>query len=211
MVEEVSAGAAGETEEEVRNEEELGLGLTLGRLGRGSRCRRRGAVLAHLDRQELPLAGVARLSDVPNRLLGLLVLRHQPGFAGTKRAAESVSPDSPPPPNSQVAVGWPPIRAFRMNRLFNHSKDSTSNSLKKTNLIIGNNDQENKGKETRNSLFVKLKWMVILYVGRWISLPIILINLLKLHLSSCFRSLLWALPFGLYLWSKGFKVVRWFF
>lgn len=102
--------------------------------------------------------------------------------------------------NSQVAVGWPPIRAFRMNRLFNHSKDSTSNSLKKTNLIIGSNDQENKGKETRNSLFGKLKWMVILYVGRWISLPIILINLLKLHLISCFRSLLWALPFGLYLW-----------
>ncbi|CAL9781341.1 unnamed protein product [Musa acuminata subsp. burmannicoides] len=103
MVEEVSAGAAGETEEEVRNEEELGLGLTLGRRGRGSRCRRRGAVLAHLDRQELPLPGVARLSDVPNRLLGLLVLRHQPGFAGTKRAAESVFPDSPPPHGAKVS------------------------------------------------------------------------------------------------------------
>ena len=79
MGEEVSAEAAGETEEELRNEEKLGLGLTLGWLGRGRRCRRRGAVLAHLDRQELPLAGVARLSDVPNRFLGLLVLRHQPG------------------------------------------------------------------------------------------------------------------------------------
>lgn len=33
MVEEVNAGAAGETVEEVRNEEELGLGLTLRRRG----------------------------------------------------------------------------------------------------------------------------------------------------------------------------------
>ncbi|RZR70782.1 hypothetical protein BHM03_00001504 [Ensete ventricosum] len=105
MVEEVGAGAAGEAQEEVRNDEELGLGLTLGRRGMGSRCWSRGALLAHLDRQELHLAGSARLPDVPNRLLALLVLRHQPG----------------------------------MNRLFNHSKDSTSNSLKKTNLNSGVN------------------------------------------------------------------------
>ncbi|RWW12911.1 hypothetical protein GW17_00023403 [Ensete ventricosum] len=102
MVEEVGAGAAGEAQEEVRNDEELGLGLTLGRRGMGSRCWSRGALLAHLDRQELHLAGSARLPDVPNRLLALLVLRHQPG-------------------------------------LFNHSKDSTSNSLKKTNLNSGVN------------------------------------------------------------------------
>ncbi|RWW87324.1 hypothetical protein BHE74_00003859, partial [Ensete ventricosum] len=80
MVEEVGAGAAGEAQEEVRNDEELGLGLTLGRRGMGSRCWSRGALLAHLDRQELHLAGSARLPDVPNRLLALLVLRHQPGY-----------------------------------------------------------------------------------------------------------------------------------
>lgn len=69
-------------------------------------------------------------------------------------------------------MGWPPIRAFRMNSLFNHSKDNTSetdasSALKKTNLDTGadstsnvvnvSKDQENKGKATRSSFFIKVK------------------------------------------------------
>ncbi|CAL9125786.1 unnamed protein product, partial [Musa textilis] len=90
MVEEVSAGAAWETEEEVRNAEELGPGLTLGRRGRGSRCWR------ILTSRPSP-----RWRRAPPRCPQLppwsprppAPTRVSPGLSGRH---ESVSPDSPP-------------------------------------------------------------------------------------------------------------------
>ncbi|XP_008789525.1 auxin-responsive protein IAA10 [Phoenix dactylifera] len=88
--------------------------------------------------------------------------------AGTKRAADSVSPDvvGPSHPPSQV-VGWPPIRAFRMNSLFNQSKDNTSQTdaaaPKKSNSndtsmkeAKVNNDQARNGRAAVSSRFVKV-------------------------------------------------------
>ncbi|XP_038988064.1 auxin-responsive protein IAA10-like [Phoenix dactylifera] len=91
------------------------------------------------------------------------------GVAGTKRAADAVAPDvvgSDRPP-SQAVVGWPPIRAFRMNSLFNQSKDNTSgtNSAahKKTNSSNTNmkeangiDGRDNKGRAAGCSRFVKV-------------------------------------------------------
>ncbi|OAY67382.1 Auxin-responsive protein IAA10 [Ananas comosus] len=92
--------------------------------------------------------------------------------------------------NSQMVVGWPPIRAFRMNSLFNLSKESnseldTSNPKKTTNNNSsggsssrnGNNmkssngveDPDKKGPATRNSLFVKVN-MVGDPIGRKVDL-----------------------------------------
>ncbi|KAK8510984.1 hypothetical protein V6N13_091223 [Hibiscus sabdariffa] len=42
--------------------------------------------------------------------------------SGTKRAAESVSHDSGSPTGVSQVVGWPPIRAYRMNSLVNQAK-----------------------------------------------------------------------------------------
>lgn len=59
--------------------------------------------------------------------------------------------------NSQMVVGWPPIRAFRMNNLVNQSKDTTSdgdNALKKSNKKESTcgKDHDKQG----SSLFVKV-------------------------------------------------------
>ncbi|KAG1359679.1 Auxin-responsive protein IAA10 [Cocos nucifera] len=92
------------------------------------------------------------------------------GVAGTKRAADTVCPDvvgSGHQPSSQVVVGWPPIRAFRMNSLFNQSKDNTSQTdaaaPKKTNSndtnmkeAKGTNDQAHNGRAAVSSRFVKV-------------------------------------------------------
>ncbi|MQL71312.1 hypothetical protein Taro_003617 [Colocasia esculenta] len=51
------------------------------------------------------------------------------GVAGTKRAADSVAPEVGSRAPSQV-VGWPPIRAYRMNSLMNQSRDNSDENNK---------------------------------------------------------------------------------
>ncbi|KAF3335467.1 putative aux/IAA protein [Carex littledalei] len=98
------------------------------------------------------------------------------GSGGTKRAkAGPTSPEgavgSSQPPSSQMVVGWPPVRTFRMNSLFNLSKDTTDqNSTKISNTAPGLKGEKNKEKEhtkeeekkrrgsgTVSSPFVKIK------------------------------------------------------
>ncbi|XAR58676.1 hypothetical protein NMG60_11014161 [Bertholletia excelsa] len=88
--------------------------------------------------------------------------------AGTKRAADSVSP--PANGQSQV-VGWPPIRSYRMNSLVNQTKSASTeecdSSLVKTNSKSsmldlrsgGSDEKQNNVKEKgqlKASLFVKV-------------------------------------------------------
>ncbi|XP_078182648.1 auxin-responsive protein IAA10-like [Carex rostrata] len=97
------------------------------------------------------------------------------GSGGTKRAKpgpslpEGAVGSSQPP--SQMVVGWPPVRTFRMNSLFNLSKDTTDqNSTKISNTAPGPKGEKNKEKEhikeeekkkrgsgTVSSPFVKIK------------------------------------------------------
>ncbi|KAF3319879.1 auxin-responsive protein IAA10-like isoform X1 [Carex littledalei] len=90
------------------------------------------------------------------------------GSGGTKRAKPGpTSPEgavgSSQPPSSQMVVGWPPVRTFRMNSLFNLSKDTTDqNSTKISNTSAGLNGEKNKEKKklgsgTVSSPYVKVK------------------------------------------------------
>ncbi|KAK4441557.1 Auxin-responsive protein IAA12 [Sesamum alatum] len=104
------------------------------------------------------------------------------GSCGTKRTAE---PSSPPGRSalSQV-VGWPPIRAYRMNSLVNHAKSpateesaSTIDKTKGTNLVLdktnySSNRNHNVAKErgfVKTSLFVKVN-MDGITIGRKVDL-----------------------------------------
>ncbi|THU47877.1 hypothetical protein C4D60_Mb09t20280 [Musa balbisiana] len=192
VADDVGGGAAGKAEEreeqvlsgdgEEEGEEELDLGLTLGAAKRGKSepsaarwgpcCRILTAKdfpsLSSLGSPRSPSASSVSSSSGTNLGGGIGT-----GVAGTKRAAESISHDvggSSHPP-SQVVVGWPPIRQFRMNNLFNHSKDSTLEAdtavaIKRSNIAggadgtskadNGNKDHESRGK-VRSSFFVKVK------------------------------------------------------
>ncbi|XP_009384153.2 auxin-responsive protein IAA10 isoform X2 [Musa acuminata AAA Group] len=186
VVEDVGRGAMGDAEAEVANvdhaeeeeleEEELELGLTLGAAKRGKAtpamwgpcCRILTAKdfppLASLASPRSPSASSVSSSSGTNLGGG----GTGTGVAGTKRAAESISPDvgSSPHPPSQVVVGWPPIRAFRMNSLFNHFKDNAPEvdaavAVKKAIVPsrAGNDSQHqgSRGKVMRRSFFVKVK------------------------------------------------------
>ncbi|KAJ0034003.1 hypothetical protein Pint_25161 [Pistacia integerrima] len=50
--------------------------------------------------------------------------------SGTKRAADSVSHEGGSPPSISQVVGWPPIRAYRMNSLVNQAKAPRSEEEK---------------------------------------------------------------------------------
>ncbi|CAD5184699.1 unnamed protein product [Musa acuminata subsp. malaccensis] len=174
VVDDVHGGAVGEREEEreveVSNGEELELGLTLGAARKAKAApARRGACCRILTAKDFPSLAVraSRRSHSGSLASSSSGTNRAGGTAGTKRAAESVSPDvggSPHPP-SQMVVGWPPIRAFRMNNLFTHPKDTTA--LKKADVdsgvdstsktASGSRDQEDKGCATRSSFFVKVK------------------------------------------------------
>nr|XP_010933144.1 auxin-responsive protein IAA10 isoform X1 [Elaeis guineensis] len=96
------------------------------------------------------------------------------GGAASRRVAVSGSPDAggstnPPPSSTQMVVGWPPIRAYRMNNIINQSKDNTSSNAivtmtpKETNESSKNitkeviaKELEKKGGLAGNSLFVKV-------------------------------------------------------
>ncbi|XP_072964251.1 auxin-responsive protein IAA10-like isoform X2 [Typha angustifolia] len=176
----------GEEEEEVEEieeerEEELELGLSLGAkkvpAGSGTVALPWGQGCRILTANDFP-SMVSRASPVPSpnssvssssATLG--------GVAGSKRAAapDPISPEAAGSAHRPIpmVVGWPPVRAFRMNSLFNLSKDSNqevdATNPKKTNhnsSISGNgscikegsgiNDQERKSRTSASSLFVKV-------------------------------------------------------
>ncbi|XP_042454052.1 auxin-responsive protein IAA10-like isoform X2 [Zingiber officinale] len=189
-VEDVGGGSVGEREEEeVMDEEwgdeaeaeaeaeaELELGLALGSVKKGKASAsspHRASCCRILTAKDFPSRASQRSPCSFVSASSGTNLGGGAGVVGTKRAAESVSPDvgvSPHPP-SQALVGWPPIRASRMNNLSNHSKGTTSDveatTVKKTNRNNGNNstsqvvngckDQENKGKVLQGTFFVKVK------------------------------------------------------
>ncbi|XP_039125735.1 auxin-responsive protein IAA10-like [Dioscorea cayenensis subsp. rotundata] len=143
-----SMSSVGLSEPAPAPEEELELGLSLGAKklsGGGGRCCRilTAKDLPSLASRASSSSSVSSSNGSPN------------GVAGTKRVADVVG--SAANPSSQMVVGWPPIRAFRMNNLVNQSKDTTSdgdNALKKSNKKESTcgKDHDKQG----SSLFVKV-------------------------------------------------------
>ncbi|XP_068665800.1 auxin-responsive protein IAA12-like [Aristolochia californica] len=103
----------------------------------------------------------------------------RPGVAGTKRAADSVpqevASNSPSP-----VVGWPPIRAYRMNSLVNQAKalsedtaagndDNSKKNAINSNNKINNNTSNIREKGLGKSLFVKVN-MDGIPIGRKVDL-----------------------------------------
>ncbi|KAJ7979781.1 Auxin-responsive protein [Quillaja saponaria] len=100
----------------------LGLGLSLGGGGGGKsksslwgEC---GRILTAKDFPSVVSHGSStapsRFSDRANTSMGTV--------AGTKRAADSGSPERGSPTSGSQVIGWPPIRAYRMNSLINQAK-----------------------------------------------------------------------------------------
>ncbi|XP_019181485.1 PREDICTED: auxin-responsive protein IAA13-like [Ipomoea nil] len=161
-------GGAGEAELE------LGLGLSLGsgpcglaKPMKSSDCTRGGEYGRILTAKDFP-------NGFPTG-----TPRTNGAVSGTKRAADSEA-GSPPTGVSQV-VGWPPIRAYRMNSLVNQGKtlnaeddkgmggdEKKENSKKKMNH--GNNSDDGCGVKEKGSLgFVKVN-MDGLPIGRKVDL-----------------------------------------
>ncbi|KAA8527819.1 hypothetical protein F0562_035312 [Nyssa sinensis] len=112
---------------------ELGLGLSLG--GGSGSVKSKGCPWGEYDRimtaKDFP-AGFSRGANAS--AVGAV--------SGTKRAAESAaSPEVGSASSSGVSqvVGWPPIRAYRMNSLVNQAKTTNAEEDK----VIGGNDKNN--------------------------------------------------------------------
>ncbi|WCJ38221.1 Auxin-responsive protein IAA12 [Euphorbia peplus] len=102
------------------------------------------------------------------------------GTSGTKRSASDAHSHSVSPPASSQVVGWPPIRAYRMNSMVNQAK---SVATEEYNSIIGKNKSHNTAVEIasngsnikngnpkgRTSLFVKVN-MDGIAIGRKVDL-----------------------------------------
>ncbi|KAJ0963641.1 hypothetical protein J5N97_028763 [Dioscorea zingiberensis] len=149
LSEATSAAAAVVAAEEEEEELELGLSLGAKKLsGGGGRCCR------ILTAKDFPaLASRASSSSSVSSSTG-----SPNGVAGSNRAADVVGSANP---SSQMVVGWPPIRAFRMNSLVNQSKDTTSDgdnapkkSYNKESTCV--KDHDKKSSPSGNSLFVKV-------------------------------------------------------
>ncbi|XP_042377807.1 auxin-responsive protein IAA10-like isoform X1 [Zingiber officinale] len=157
-----------EVENDRDDEEGLELGLTLGAARKSSLPPVPwGPCLRILTAKDLPsLASLAPpRSPSASSVSSSSVTNLSSGGTGTKRAAESASPlvgGSPQPP-SQMVVGWPPIRAFRMNSFFSQSKDNTPETTAvASNKMSASKDQSQKDQGRRrmgmrSSMFVKVK------------------------------------------------------
>ncbi|XP_054805990.1 auxin-responsive protein IAA13-like isoform X2 [Prosopis cineraria] len=120
LVQECSSSYKGEAELE------LGLGLSLGGRGGGGVGKAKpssawgecGRILTAKDFpsgvSHGPSVAASRFSDRVSTVGG--------SVSGTKRAADSVSHDAGSPTAGSQVVGWPPIRAYRMNSLINQAK-----------------------------------------------------------------------------------------
>ncbi|KAG8640260.1 hypothetical protein MANES_13G039800v8 [Manihot esculenta] len=153
---------------------ELGLGLSLG----GGFKSKQIAVKSHYARiltaQDLPSCVSASSSSSSTSSFSSTLSRAN-ATAGTKRSADSVSTTNGA--SSQV-VGWPPIRAYRMNSMVNQAK---SVATEEYNSIIGKNksktavlEKTNNGStinnaKVRNSLYVKVN-MDGIAIGRKVDL-----------------------------------------
>ncbi|KAJ8511889.1 hypothetical protein OPV22_002323 [Ensete ventricosum] len=152
----------------MEEEEELELGLSLGTkkaVGGGGTpwaeyCRILTAEdLPSMGSRASPLSSSSSVSSSSSPTAG--------GERCSGREAKKIS-NNPP---SQMVVGWPPIRAYRMNSLVNQSKENTSAHAaitsthkkasqniknKKTGERICCKEIEKKGRSSVNSLFVKV-------------------------------------------------------
>ncbi|KAL4289700.1 hypothetical protein GQ457_14G013680 [Hibiscus cannabinus] len=95
------------------SELELGLGLSLG-WGGGATGKSKGANSSWGE-----CGRILTAKDFPSVVSQRT---NNGGPSGTKRAAESVSHESGSPTGASQVVGWPPIRAYRMNSLVNQAK-----------------------------------------------------------------------------------------
>ncbi|KAE8685049.1 Auxin-responsive protein IAA11 [Hibiscus syriacus] len=160
------------------SELELGLGLSLGGGGgfkrhQASKC---GQYARILTAQDFPSSSPSPSSPSSSSSSSFSLIRANV-TAGTKRNADSVAAASN---GSSQFVGWPPIRAYRMNSMVNQAKPSVTEGF--------NSTMDNCGKETsmvenstigsyhssgstnaRKSLFVKVK-MDGIPIGRKVDL-----------------------------------------
>ncbi|OWM90270.1 hypothetical protein CDL15_Pgr006591 [Punica granatum] len=116
--------------------DDCGLGLSLGLflgIGNGATMQRPGPKI--LTAYDLP--GALCSSSASS------TLSRVNGIAGSKRTADSVSPSNA---SSQV-VGWPPIRAYRMNSLANPGK---SPSNKESNSTVGKDNTKSIAQQMKN-------------------------------------------------------------
>ncbi|KAJ6903725.1 hypothetical protein NC651_021032 [Populus alba x Populus x berolinensis] len=105
-------------------EAELELGLSLGSGGRGGggkgKANARGERGRILTAKDFP--SVASQPQRPNNNTSISSACVVGAVSGTKRAADSVSHEGGSPTAGSQVVGWPPIRAYRMNSLVNQAK-----------------------------------------------------------------------------------------
>ncbi|KAH7669656.1 AUX/IAA protein [Dioscorea alata] len=134
-------------------DEELELGLSLGAKnvngGGGGKCCR------ILTAQEFTALG-SRASPRSSSSSVSSSSGAANGVAGTKKDSDAVGSASNPP--SQMVVGWPPIRAFRMNNLGNQSKynnDAHKQSINEENTVCKDLDQKAPSSGS-SSFFVKV-------------------------------------------------------
>ncbi|KAJ7955490.1 Auxin-responsive protein [Quillaja saponaria] len=114
----MSPEASSYDSDEAKLELGLGLGLSLG--GRVGVGKSKPSIWGDCGR-------ILTAKDFPS------VVSH-----GTKRAADSVSPERGSPTRGSQVVGWPPIRAYRMNSLINHAKTQRAEEEK---LSCGQRDK----------------------------------------------------------------------
>ncbi|KAM1244198.1 hypothetical protein COP2_036639 [Malus domestica] len=158
---------------------ELCLGLSLGGGGGKGQQGQRGQVARILTAKDFPSAGFSSSSASKSSSSTSSSLSSANVAAGTKRSADSVAAANG---GSQV-VGWPPIRAYRMNSLVHQAKSSSaegSNSVnERSECKTGVGKVNNGGHKTNGnakvigqqsgSLFVKVN-MDGIPIGRKVNL-----------------------------------------
>lgn len=162
------------------SELELGLGLSLGGSGGLGACKvqqgpRDGQYARILTAKDFPYLGSSASassssssSSSASSSSSYSSLSRANVTAGTKRSAESVAAAS----GASQVVGWPPIRAYRMNSLVNQAKlpateafNSLMGKSENSNIVVGNGSNSGCDKNDGNakeqgrlraSLFVKV-------------------------------------------------------
>ncbi|CAK9133423.1 unnamed protein product [Ilex paraguariensis] len=138
------------------SELELGLGLSLGGIAK-CKTATRGQYARILTARDFP--SMVSKSSPPSSSSSSSVTKANASSAGTKRTADSFSP---PRNGSSQVVGWPPIRAYRMNSL--------NIVVEKTNNVSNTNNDDAEGRgHPKTSLFVKVN-MDGIPIGRKVDL-----------------------------------------
>ncbi|KAL3506237.1 hypothetical protein ACH5RR_031619 [Cinchona calisaya] len=179
------SSSEGSSNYENEAEIELGLGLSLSSGGGVAKNNNKGSLWGEYGR-------IFTAKDLPNGLSGRAA---GGGVSGTKRAADCVSPTENGPASTGVSqvVGWPPIRAYRMNSLVNQTKvpnveedKGVGGNEKKENLKkkinYGNKKNDDTAKEKGHLGFIKVN-MDGLPIGRKVDL----------NAHNCYESLAQAL------------------